>query len=109
MRISSKVVADWTKAWGLYDGDWAFVTADDGAPVSLLWPAAEYACAFAQNQWSAYVPRGVDLDELVDVLLPRLEKDGVLLGIFPTIAEMGATVSVDELRKVLEHELENYD
>lgn len=103
-----KIVADRQKAWGLYQDGWALAGADDGARVFPLWPLKEYAEACALETWAGYEAREIPLDDLMDVLLPRLKADGVLPGILPTPTGKGATPSIDELLAALENELQQY-
>lgn len=103
-----KVVADWQKAWGLYDNGWALAATDEGTPVFLFWPAEEYATLCAKEEWGSYKPRAIELEDLMNTLLPKLRKDGVLPGIFFTPSGRGVTPSVDELLGALKDELQNY-
>jgi len=103
-----KVIADWEVVWGLYDDGWALAAADDGTTIFPLWPAKEYAQACAANEWSGHEPRAISLSEFMDELLPRLDVDGVLPGVFFTPSSRGITPTVAELRAALDEELLNY-
>ncbi|RZN07562.1 DUF2750 domain-containing protein [Bradyrhizobium genosp. SA-3] len=103
-----KVVADRQALWGLYRDGWALAAADDGATVFPLWPAEEYAEVCASNEWSGYEPRSITLSDFIEVLLPKLQQDGVLPGVFFTPASKGVTPSADELKSALEAELQKY-
>ena len=103
-----KVVADWQEAWGLYQDGWALAATDDGATVFPLWPAKEYAQICAANEWAGHEPRAITLSDLIEVLLPKLEQDGVLPGIFFTPSSKGVTLSVSEFKAALDAELQNY-
>ncbi|MES2972538.1 MAG: DUF2750 domain-containing protein [Pseudomonadota bacterium] len=103
-----KVVADWQEAWGLYQDGWALAGGDDGTVVFPLWPAQEYAQLCAANEWLEYEPRSISLDELMQVLLPKLKTDGVLPGVFFTPASKGVTPSAEVLMSALTTELQKY-
>jgi hypothetical protein len=103
-----KVVVDWQQAWGLYQNGWALATADDGTVVFPLWPAKEYAELCAEKEWSRYQPRPIVLEDLVSELLPKLEKDGMLPGVFFTPKSKGTTPAVRQLLTDLRIELDNY-
>lgn len=103
-----KVVVDRETAWGLYDDGWALAADNAGAPVFPLWPAEEYARACAIKEWSAYQPRSIELGFLTAELLPRMERDGVLPGVFFTPMSKGVTPSVAELLAALDAESSNY-
>lgn len=103
-----KVIADSQEVWGLYQDGWALAVADDGTTVFPLWPAKEYAQVCAANEWNGYESRSISLNDFTEVLLPKLQLDGVLPGIFFTPTNKGVTPSVDELKSALEAELQNY-
>lgn len=103
-----KVVADRQEAWGLYQDGWAMAGTDDGAAVFPLWPEKEYAEACAQQEWAGYEPREIELDHLMEVVLPQLKTEGSLPGVFFTPSSKGVTPAVDELLAALEEELQNY-
>lgn len=103
-----KVIADWQEVWALYQNGWALAGADDGATVFPLWPAREYAQLCAEGEWKGYEPRAISLNELMDDLLPKLKKDGLLPGVFYTPSNKGLTPSVDEFKSAIEAELSNY-
>lgn len=103
-----KVVADWQQVWGLYHDGWALASSEDGTVVFPMWPAREYAEACANNNWSGYEPRAFDLDELLNDLLPKLERDRMMPGIFFTPQRKGVTPSVSQFRHDLDVELEKY-
>jgi len=103
-----KHVADSEKIWGLYDQGWALATSDDGISVFPMWSESEYARLCAENEWAGYEPRAFDIEELMNVLIPKLEKDGVLPGIFPTPTNKGVTPSHEQLRQDLNAELLKY-
>lgn len=103
-----KVVADWQEVWGLYEEGWALAATDEGTTVFPMWPAREYAEACAVNEWAAYKARSFSLDELLSELLPKLERDAVRPGIFPTPVSKGVTPPISQLRHDLDVELQNY-
>ncbi|QOZ75200.1 DUF2750 domain-containing protein [Bradyrhizobium sp. CCBAU 53351] len=103
-----KVVADQQLVWGLHRDGWALAATDDGKTVFPLWPAKEYADVCASGEWSGYVPRSISLSDLLEVLLPKLQIDGVLPGVFFTPASKGVTPSAEEVKSALETELQKY-
>lgn len=103
-----KQVADSETVWGLYEGDWALAATDDGTQVFPLWPAEEYAKLCAVGAWGTYTPRSFSVEEFLGELLPMLEQDGMLPGVFYTPQDKGVTPSIELLRSDIEAELENY-
>lgn len=104
-----KQTADSKEVWGLYKDGWAMAATDDGEPVFPLWPAEEYAAMSARNEWAGYESSSIALEDLIGELLPMLERDGVLPGIFFTPAEKGVTPKVSRLLEDLHHELSRYE
>lgn len=104
-----KTVVDWECVWGLYLGGWALASSNSGEQVFPLWPAREYAALCADKIWSGYEPVSISLEEMMDVLLPKLQTDRVLPGVFYTPTGRGTTPSVEQLVEDLKRELSNYD
>jgi hypothetical protein len=77
------------EVWGLYRNGWALAKQDDGTLVFALWPEREFAQLCAEFEWEGYVPQAFGLDELLDGLLPQLQEDGLVPGIFRTPGSKG--------------------
>ncbi|MBC5768491.1 DUF2750 domain-containing protein [Ramlibacter albus] len=103
-----KVVADREQAWGLFQDGWALAADDEGFSVFPLWPAAEYAELCARDEWRNYAPKPVSVEVLMGELLPRLEREKVLPGVFYTPENKGVTIRSEELAAALEAELSKY-
>ena len=103
-----KVVADREEAWGLYDDGWALAGTDAGQEAFLLWPAEEYAALCATDTWANYKPKAIPLDDLVGLLLPKLQARGTLIAAFLTPEVAGVTLEANHLLSMLEVELERY-
>ena len=103
-----KAIVDREELWGLYDGGWALASTDDGTSVFPMWPAEEYAQLCAENEWRSYEPRSISLAGLLNDLLPKLQRDGVLPGVFMTPTSKSSTLSVEELIAALDAELQKY-
>jgi hypothetical protein len=103
-----KLVADWQEVWGLYQDGWALAADDNGVAVFPLWPAKEHAVACAKDEWEGFEPRAISLDDLMNALLPKLDVDKMLPGVFFTPTSRGMMPSIDEFREAIEAELENY-
>nr|WP_229521202.1 DUF2750 domain-containing protein [Massilia sp. IC2-477] len=98
-------VAQTGEVWGLYRDGWALAKTDDGTLVFAMWPASEFADLCAEYEWDGYEPHAFPLDELMSDLLPQLEEDGVLPGIFYTPGDRGLTPTPFMLRLDLERKL----
>ncbi len=101
-------IADEERAWGLWSDGWALMNDGQGASVFPLWPAAEYADLHRTEDWSTYEAREIPLQDLLEALLPRLQRDGVRVGVFPTPAGQGVIVPPEQLADALRVELEKY-
>lgn len=104
-----KRVADWETAWGLWQNGWTLVADDVGAAAFPLWPAREYAEACASGEWVNCEPAEITLEDLLETLLPQLEKDGVSVAIFPTPLNTGTVVVPASLADDLREEGEQYE
>lgn len=93
------------EVWGLYRDGWALAKTDDGTLVFAMWPASEFADLCAEFEWDGYEPQAFPLDELLNDLLPQLEEDGVLPGVFYTPGDKGLTPTAYMLRVDLERAL----
>jgi hypothetical protein len=103
-----KVVCDWEEVWGLYHDGWAMAATDDGHKVFPVWPAKEYAELCAKDEWEDYEPESFTLDEFRSTLLPTLQKDEVMPGIFYTPQNKGVVLGADQVLADLNMELEKY-
>jgi Protein of unknown function (DUF2750) len=104
-----KVIADWEEAWGLYKDGWALAASDDGREIFPLWPAKEYAALCAQDKWAGFEPEPIPLEDLMNELLPKLQEDRLLTGIFYLPSNQGITPSIEQLLSDLRAELKNYE
>ena len=94
--------------WGLYSGGWAMSETPDGSPVIPLWPEREYAERCVGDEWSAYEPRAIELDDVLDNMLPALRERGIQLGVFFDPGRGSINATVDELERDLRAELQKY-
>ncbi len=104
-----KRVADSEAAWGLWKEGWVLLATADGTPVFPLWPGREYAELFVTGEWAEHQPSEVALADLLEDLLPKLVRERILPGVFPTPAGSGVTPTADELSRALRAELEKYE
>jgi hypothetical protein len=93
--------------WSLYRNGWALATKEDGTLVFPLWPDSEFAKICADYEWTGYEPQAFPLDELVGELLPQLEQDGIVTGIFYTPGARDVMPTAGLLRRDLEEEAKN--
>lgn len=104
-----KVVADRQLAWGLFADGWALAATTEGKPIFPLWPAKEYAALCAVGDWAGYLPRDINMEDLLDGLLPSLSERGTELGIFPTSQDKGVLPEVAVFEADLRNELAKFE
>jgi hypothetical protein len=100
-----KRVAETGVVWGLYRQGWALAKKEDGTLVFPLWPDSEFAQVCADYEWTGYVPQSFALDELMTELLPQLEQDGLVTGVFYTPGARDVMPTAGLLRADLDDEM----
>jgi hypothetical protein len=100
-----RLAARTREVWGLYRNGWALATRDDGTLVFALWPEREFAQLCAEFEWEGYQPQAFGLDELLEELLPQLQQDGLVPGVFRTPGSNGTMPTPGLLRVDLQDEL----
>jgi len=89
------------EVWGLDADGWALAMDEEGGDVLPLWPAAEFATLCAKRLWEGFEAKRLPLDELLRVVLPQLEAEGLSLGVFFTPEGQGYPVTAAQLREDL--------
>ncbi len=100
-----KRVAETGVVWGLYRQGWALAKKEDGTLVFPLWPDSEFAQVCADYEWTGYAPQSFALDELMTELLPQLEQDGLVTGVFYTPGARDVMPTAGLLRADLDDEM----
>jgi hypothetical protein len=103
-----KKVVGWQKVWGLYNDGWALSETSDGQPVFPLWPEKEYAELCINGDWSNYSPEPIELDEVLESMIPMLRERNILPGVFFTMEHGSINAEVDLLENDLREELSKY-
>ena len=99
-----KRVAETGVVWSLYRQGWALAKKEDGTLVFPLWPDSEFAQVCADYEWTGYAPQSFALDELMTELLPQLEQDGIVTGVFYTPGARDVMPTAGLLRADLDDE-----
>lgn len=92
-----KKVVEEQKVWLLFGDSWAVSSTVDGNLVLPLWPDKEFAELCINEDWSEHKAVAVELDEVVENLLPQLKEKGILPGVFFTLDDGSVDVDCDEL------------
>lgn len=105
-----KRVADWEEVWSLQDiNGWVSSENDEGIKSIPVWPHPEYAKLCADEHWKGNNPSSIELQVFIEKWLPGMEKDGLLVAVFPTPSGKSVQVSPTELKKHLQEECEQYE
>jgi hypothetical protein len=104
-----KRVVDEERAWGLWKDGWALMQNNDGTHAFPLWPAKEYAELARSGDWAEYETESISLNDLVEELLPKLAKKGVIPAVFPTPNGKGVAPSIEEFITHLKVEQKKYE
>ena len=104
-----KKVVGWKELWGLYDDGWAMSESNNGEPIFPLWPEKEYAELCISGVWSNYKPKPIELNEVLDNVIPMLREKCILPGVFFTMGNGSVNCSLDEFESDLREELSKYE
>jgi hypothetical protein len=90
------------------EGNWASSTVKDYT-LYPVWSAREFALNCAINQWSGFNVIETSLEDFMEIRLLEVEKDGLLLNVFPVPTRTGFVVKIDEFLRDIREELQNYE
>jgi hypothetical protein len=94
--------------WSLRaDDGWTVAEDDEGRGMLPVWPHRDYAVACANGPWDGAAPTSIDIDTFVTSSLAQLERDDMLVLVFPA-EDQGEEVGTARLRRDLEAELERF-
>jgi hypothetical protein len=103
--LTLQLIADWGEAWGLRDEEgWIVQRRPDGDALPL-WAHPDLATACAQGRWEGAKPDRIDLDDLIEELVPLLQEDGLRAHLCPTLEGDGTLLAPEELAARIEGEL----
>lgn len=103
-----KKVADESRLWSLWNDGWILAADDSGHQIVPVWPHQNFAALCANDEWSGYTAKEIDLETWMERWLPGIEGDNRLIAIFPTPDDKGIVVDSKYLAADLEEELERY-
>ena len=99
-------VSDFEEVWGLKDKEgWALMGSEEQV-LFPIWSEKEFA---ELCKWDNYQPTPIPLDDFMEKLLPKLEKDSVMLAVFPLTQGKGIIRKVQEVKSDIEQECEQYE
>ncbi|MDR3003753.1 MAG: DUF2750 domain-containing protein [Acidovorax sp.] len=99
-------VSDWQHVWGLkHEDGWVTASDNNGNLASPFWPHPDYAMACTGREWAGNSPASIEVHHFLNRWLPGMEKDGLLVAVFPTPTMQGAVVAPRQLQRDIEEEL----
>ncbi|WP_444930103.1 DUF2750 domain-containing protein [Microbulbifer sp. SSSA002] len=105
------VTGEEREVWILVDSQNCFLkihTDEDGGFEYLpVWPSAELACAYAENE-AGLTPKSIPLPQFLNKWLPGLKNDNIEIGIFPAPDKSVWITNSEELGSDLREELNNF-
>lgn len=97
------------KVWSLRSSDGWVVSEDDEGRRSLpVWPHRRFADASAVGAWDGAAAAAIDIDEFIAGSLDQLNRDEMLVLVFPGPDERGEQVGTARLASDLETELAQF-
>lgn len=103
-----KQVADSEEAWGLFKDGWAISSDSAGRQSLPIWCAREYAELSKLDEWREYQAENIQLDILLNEMLPDLALNSISLAVMYLPHNEGVVVSAEHVKEDIETELENY-
>lgn len=101
-----KRVADWEQGFAIQGEQGLFTAADDNGVIYLpLWSHPLFAEMCITGEWSGANVTSIHLDELLDSVLPRLEREKQMVSVMPRADGTGVPVDPRRLRADLLSEL----
>ena len=87
-------VSDFEEVWGLKDKEGWALMGNNEQVLFPVWSEKEFA---ELCKWDNYQPNSIPLDDFIEKLLPKLEKDNVMLAVFPLSKGKGIIRTVQEM------------
>lgn len=104
-----KKIADQELIWGLWkDSGWA-LSGCNGGEMIPVWPHQDYAKLCANEAWSGYSPKSIDVDVWLERWIPGLSNDQRLIAVFPTPNNKGVAVLAIRFGEELREEMFKYE
>ena len=101
-----KKVADRELLWSLAsDEGWVIMGDDEGHELVPVWPHERFAASCATGKFVDHEPRPIDLSNWIEKWTPGMQRDQLLVAVFPTPDGKGVPVTPERLKEDLEAEL----
>jgi hypothetical protein len=105
-----KHIADEEALWSLRGTlGWNLAEDAEGRRCVPIWPHAVYAQACATGSWEGCEPCQIQLADWLEKWTPGIERDGRLVGVFPTPSGKGTSVEHARLAHDIRLELGKYE
>lgn len=94
------------EVWSLRSRKGWVMMSSDAEECLPVWPTAELASDWIEDDWSDCSPVSIPLGRWLDRWLPGMRRDGIALAVFPNMDEEGMVVGPEVLRDDLKLELD---
>lgn len=108
-QYSIKKIVDFEEIWLLTSDDKLSISEIEDKSVIPIWPLKEYVLSNMKEGWEDCQLRCIDLTEFDEKILPFIEKEELLIDIFPVNGISGFIVSIKELLRDLRDEMAKYE
>ena len=103
-------IGDWEELWGVRnDEGWLVPCTSDDLTYFPIWPHPRYAQVTSDECFPGHVPERISLDEFITDWLPRLQADGVKVGVFPDMEWTMWIMDPADVIAALEDEIAQYE
>lgn len=99
-------VSDFEEVWGLKDKDGWALMGNNEQELFPIWSEKEFA---ELCKWDNYQPTPIPLNDFIEKLLSKLEKDNVMLAVFPLAKGKGIICKAQDIKSDIEQECEQYE
>jgi hypothetical protein len=88
---------------------WVIAEDDAGEKHIPVWPHPRFAASCAEGPWRGATPASIEIDDWVEVWLPRLRDDGLRVAVFQSPDDEGVGVGAVRMRDDLESGLSKFE
>jgi hypothetical protein len=82
-----KRAADQQELWSLWDEGWALLGDKEQGGFVPIWPHPDFAKAYANGEWSEYLPKSIHLDDWLEKWMSGMLRDHRNVAVFPVPGE----------------------
>lgn len=104
-----KKIADFEMLWTIIDENDDYAVSEvDGFHLISFWTAEEFISSNLDEGWRNCKPIRLTLEDLQEEVFDIISSENFLINVFPVNGRSGFVVNLDEFKRDLDEELENY-